>query len=449
MKFLALAALIVGALSAGLWSLRSPSVQPPALPPTPTLPLPAALADAPVGAAVVMWVAQAQARFEPCGCVAGMYGGLMRRAVLTARLPAQRVLSCELAGWSGGGSSHELLRSRYYLRGLAAAGVDAVALGSSEIALGAQSLGPQLAEAGLLGLPVLCANLDGAAGCLPAVVVTVAGRSCLVTAVAPADAAGPGLTLRDPVEAVTTQATEAARRGLDLVILTDLDPEACKALARAVPQAALILGGRAEHPSPEPVAVGQVRVLWGGNHGKVLGSWAWGEAAAAVELLHDKLPEDAGQRAILGSYQRALAEAAFDMAASGGLRALGSASVVGSPACLSCHQNAALAHQKSRHRQAFASLERKGYQSDPDCLRCHVTALGEGGYRRGIPVFAEVGCEACHGPGSVHTTAALAGRPADGRLPKLSPATCVGCHDAENSPHFAYPSYWPRILHGP
>ena len=447
MKALAIATAIIGVVI-GLWLLRPAPPPPPILPPAiPKLALPAALADAPAGSAVVMWVAEAKARFEPCGCVAGMHGGLMRRAVLTGRLPAERVLSCELGGWIGGSRAHELLRSSFYLRGLAAAGVDAVALGAAEIAVGAERLAPLLAEARRLALPLLCANLDGAA-CAPSVTVSVASRRLLVTAVAPPEAAGAGLTLRDPVEAVTVQAAEAARLGLELVILADLTPEACKALARAVPQAALIVGGRSEHPSPEPVAIGAVRVLWAGNHGKVLGSWAWGETVAAFELLHDKLPEDPLQRSLLGSYQQALAGSDFTVDDDGGMSPLGQASLAGSASCLACHANAATVHNASRHHHALASLERKGYQHDPDCLRCHVTGLGEGGYRRGEPRFAEVSCESCHGPGSAHNAAAQAGHPANAPMPQLSAATCVGCHDAENSPAFTYPEYWPRILHG-
>lgn len=447
MKRLAIVAAVL-AIAWGVWSLRSAPPPPPApaaMTP-PSLPVPAALADAPAGTAVVMWVAEAKARFEPCGCVAGMHGGLMRRAVMTARLPRERVLSCELGGWIGGGRAHELLRSSFYLRGLAAAGVDAVALGAAEIAVGAEGLAPLLAEARQLGLPLLCANLDGA-GCAAAVAVDVASRRCLVTAVAPPEAAGAGLTVRDPIEAVAMQAAEAVRLGRELVVLADLAPDACKALARAVPQATLIIGGRSEHPSPEPVAIGAVRVLWAGNHGKVLGSWAWGEPAAAFELLHDKLPEDAAQRTLLGAYQLALAGTDFT-GDGGGMRALGQAALAGSASCLDCHANAAAVHAASRHHHALASLQRKGYQHDPDCLRCHVTGLGEGGYRRGDAVFVEVGCEACHGPGSTHNAAARAGRAADAPMPQLSAATCVVCHDAENSPAFAFPAYWTRIQHG-
>lgn len=426
------AALVAAAL---LWP--RPAAPPAAPPPDrPALPLPAAIADAPVDAPVVMWVAQAKARFEPCGCVAGMHGGLMRRASLTARLPRSRAISLELGGWSGGSLPHEQLRSRHYLRGLAGAGIGAVAVGEAEAGLGRERFAELAAEAAALRLPLLSANLD-----LPGVAaltrLTAGGRRFAVTAVV--SAAVPGA--RDPVEALAAAA--AAAGGEPLICLADLDADGCRALARAVPQLALVLGGRADHPSPEPVAIGPVRVLWAGNHGKVLGSWAWGQPAAAFELLADTLPEDPPSRALLAAYQRDLAAGSYDgPGTAGGLRALGGGGGwTGSAACMACHQDAHRVHAGSLHRQAFAALERKGYQHDPDCLRCHVTGLGEGGYVRGAAALAEVGCEACHGPGERHVRDLAP-------MPRLSPASCVACHDAENSPRFDHAVYWPRVLHG-
>ena len=51
--------------------------------------------------------------------------------------------------------------------------------------------------------------------------------------------------------------------------------------------------------------------------------------------------------------------------------------------------------------------------------------------------FKAVQCEACHGP--------MGGHPDDGKKPPaVTIDTCTGCHDAANSPEFAFGSYLQR-----
>jgi hypothetical protein len=98
----------------------------------------------------------------------------------------------------------------------------------------------------------------------------------------------------------------------------------------------------------------------------------------------------------------------------------------------------------------MASLEKRGYQRDPDCLRCHVVGFGlPDGWRRKDPRpdLAQVGCDSCHGRGSIHNAERQAGRPSSGSLTPVTPALCTRCHDAENSPKFVYAEYWERIRH--
>jgi predicted CXXCH cytochrome family protein len=54
-----------------------------------------------------------------------------------------------------------------------------------------------------------------------------------------------------------------------------------------------------------------------------------------------------------------------------------------------------------------------------------------------------VGCENCHGPGSIHV---VDGTTKSVLRPKPGPNVCVGCHTAENSIHFDYATYLPRVL---
>lgn len=410
--------------------------------------LPAALAgDGPL----VGWSADTRARFEPCGCVAGMYGGLSRRAALLARVAPGRLLAFELGGWSAGAADHERLRTEAYLRGLATAGIAALGLGRREVALGAEALAAHLTAAHAAGLPVVAANVarsDGAAFAEALTRVRAGGRTFAVTSVAPADARGAGLVVRDPADAL---ASLAARAGADpLIVLADLDEAGLVELARAAPAVALVIGGAVGSPSDKPLMVGAVRVVHAANHGKVAGWWAWGADACHYELIADALPQQPALAALAAGHQRRLGEVAL-LADVAQAPAPGAATYAGPAACTPCHAQAAQVHGASRHARAFAALERKAHQHDPDCLRCHVTGLDRaGGFRRKQPgpALDAVTCEACHGPASLHVAAALRGEARSAPLIPVSPASCATCHDAENSPKFRYQDYWPRIVHG-
>ena len=392
----------------------------------------------------VVWTVDTASRFEPCGCTAGMMGGLIRRATQTPPPGHPDTLSLEGGGWSSGSEDHHRLRTAAYLAALPGAGVQAVGLGAREVALGADVLEPLVAAA---PQPVVCANLrtaDGRPVGRPLVRLTAGGTRYAVTGVVADGLTGPGgLRANDPSEAVAALAGEA---GSDpLLVIADLDEAGMTALARRVPSIAIIVGGAVATPTGQPLVVGRTRIIAQANHGKALGRWTVGSDACQFTLLVDTLPKDPGQEANARALQDLLARTA--LAADRPVPAVaGQPTYVGSQACAACHPAAAQTHAASAHAHAHDVLVTKGMAMDPDCLRCHVTGLGQpGGWYRRDPrqTLAAVGCESCHGPGSAHVAKA-------GREPLLpvTPATCITCHDAENSPRFAYPAYWSRIAHG-
>ena len=77
----------------------------------------------------------------------------------------------------------------------------------------------------------------------------------------------------------------------------------------------------------------------------------------------------------------------------------------------------------------------------PEQNRSHAAGK-EAGHVDAHPAGTTVQCESCHGPGSLHSE-----EPSDLPLAKGNqPRDCVGCHDPENSPHFAFESYLEQIL---
>lgn len=153
---------------------------------------------------------------------------------------------------------------------------------------------------------------------------------------------------------------------------------------------------------------------------------------------------------------------------------------IGTEKCKMCHKSAKKGAQykiwtEGPHAKAFETLKSekalevakgKGIEGNPwetpECLQCHVTGFGHGGYEvkdeafwdekteKGKPIKAvkrmgglqAVGCEACHGPGSKYKSikvkkAIAAGEMDAASVGLLTPneATCQKCHN-ESSPTF-------------
>ncbi|MHB8872634.1 MAG: multiheme c-type cytochrome [Myxococcaceae bacterium] len=123
----------------------------------------------------------------------------------------------------------------------------------------------------------------------------------------------------------------------------------------------------------------------------------------------------------------------------------GEAAFVGNEPCRACHAAAFWVWEASKHAVAYQTLERDGKHLDLDCVRCHVTGADRpGGVCRLDRVEGRkgVGCESCHGPGSLHASAPSKqniGVPHEERA-------CLGCHDPENSRHFELGSFTNQIV---
>ena len=125
--------------------------------------------------------------------------------------------------------------------------------------------------------------------------------------------------------------------------------------------------------------------------------------------------------------------------------AKGNAAFVGNQSCQECHKESFPVWEKSKHSHAWETLEDAGKQFHLNCVGCHVTGYEQpGGVCRLDKVAGreDVGCESCHGPGSLHaeepSTENIVAKPGE--------ALCVTCHNPENSPHFDFATYLPKVL---
>lgn len=115
---------------------------------------------------------------------------------------------------------------------------------------------------------------------------------------------------------------------------------------------------------------------------------------------------------------------------------------VGSETCADCHDaeyESFRAHSKKAHSYASVVTMRKGlteaeYQ---ECLQCHATGYGQpGGFvsEKETPQLQNLGCESCHGPGSLHADSG----DAYDIIGDLAPEDCERCHNPERVANFKF-----------
>lgn len=128
--------------------------------------------------------------------------------------------------------------------------------------------------------------------------------------------------------------------------------------------------------------------------------------------------------------------------------AKGQASYVGNDACSDCHQEQVDFWKTTVHAKAWDTLVKRGQQFDYECINCHVTGweMPGGSTMAKNDTLRDVGCETCHGPGSIHVAKgglekpfAIARKPADN--------LCANqCHTTEHSDTFDHTPYLRDIV---
>jgi len=114
----------------------------------------------------------------------------------------------------------------------------------------------------------------------------------------------------------------------------------------------------------------------------------------------------------------------------------GQASYIGVEACTSCHDDERKVWDKTTHAHAYATLEKDFKEFNLDCVSCHVTGYGKpgGSTVAFVDKLKDVGCEECHGPGSLH---AKAPQKKDLIILKPDPQSCVmQCHHPPHVENF-------------
>jgi hypothetical protein len=365
------------------------------------------------------------------------------------------VILADAGGAPGGTSPYHRAKFEAILRGERAMGLDAHNVGGPEAALGADYLRRAAREA---GVTLVCANARDAAGAPlaePLRVVERGGRRVALAGVLSRRYAAPGLAIDDPKEALLRAAADAKGRYDSLVVLTYAPEEELRQLAAELPEADAVIGGPSGQSLP-PKAVGPTVLASATNKGKFLvrlnadGAGPRTAWSGEVVEMGPGLADDPDQRENLRDYQAVLAGRDFAAGETGLAPALPAGvpeqyRLAGDAACAGCHRDDRTAWESSKHAGAWHTLVARDFQVDPACQQCHTTGYGlPGGFvsAKRSEAATAVGCESCHGPSLAHA------RDPKKRTPFAASDQCVGCHDRENSPQFAYDAYWPRVRHG-
>ncbi len=124
----------------------------------------------------------------------------------------------------------------------------------------------------------------------------------------------------------------------------------------------------------------------------------------------------------------------------------GQAAYTGTEACRECHPEAYTLWSQTRHAQAWRTLVERGKQADLTCVGCHAVGFRQpGGFCRLVDgkALRDVGCEDCHGPGSLHVAA---GDPSHIALGQSERICSEQCHVPEHSDQFQYETYRAAIV---
>jgi hypothetical protein len=426
-------------------------------------------APAPADVAV-FFISDTRGRLVPCGCFSGQYGGLTRLKTILNGTDAASSIRLDVGDAIRGVEDYNLIEYKYMLQAYAAMRFDALNLGQREAQLSAEQLRSLKQQS---PVTLISANLldekTGAPVCEPWKIIQRGRFRIALLGVMdsriPNENLGKGLAV-EKIEVTLGKVLPELKQKADAIILVAFtDEPTLSRLAQDFYELDMILGGKVSQPSQKLEKENRSLVLYTANEGRALGvlrAKISGRGKIApidheIRLLEDKIPEDEGIRALADGYRDEIRHARLAVDDPANLQAnmvpgvKSAASYVGSQGCVGCHASAAKVWQDSGHAGAMEALVNKKADADPNCLACHTVGFGSpSGYRREFAgrKLADVGCESCHGPGSLHVDQHQNQLPVTFKFRPLGAGDCQNCHFGEFSRPFDWNRFWPHIQHG-
>ena len=409
-------------------------------------------------------------RLVPCGCFTGQFGGLTRLKTALDGGSQTNELRLDVGDAIGGKEDFHLIEYRKILDAYALMRFDAMNIGQREARL---PLAELLKLKQSSPVPILSANLLDKATGKPVfethrLVRRGAKTIAIVGLLDPrglGEDLGAGLVV-ETMEAVLPRVLPGLRATADLVIVLAFTDEATLTrLAQEFYEIDVLLGGKVAQPSQKLARENRSLIYFVTNESRALG-WlrlrlsGRGRVEALADdvvLLHDRIPQSREIESMAAAYRQQVRAMKLAVDSPETLRDDAVPGVrtantyAGSGACFECHADETAVWKHSGHARAFATLARRQAEADPKCIECHTVGFGTvSGYRRtfGGSKLADVGCESCHGPGSLHVRQQNGDKTVNFRFRPLGAGDCLKCHHGEFSRPFDWEKFWPPVAHG-
>jgi hypothetical protein len=384
-----------------------------------------------------------------------------------------------------GGPEESRIRFSVALKALELMGYDALALSASDLKLGVGEVLVRLLNHQGDRLKVVAANITPDPGLglgkrlVPAVRTAAGPIKIGITAVVDKQSftklndpeKDAMLTFRDPDEALNDILPDLERDTHMQVLMVQGSADSARKLAEAHPGFEIVVATSEFTDPPQDAEVlndGKTQLIAVGRKGQYVGVVGLyqdparkfryqrvelglrfnGKTEAMRKLIDEDFQAELKQAGALESYPRhafVYADTPAD------------ATFVGAETCKQCHPRTFEHWAGTGHAHAFESLSadpKRNRTFDPQCVNCHTVGFEyNGGFVTAAttPQFKGVQCENCHGPASLHIAeptndfyrAALRRSAAD----EDKNQRCVKCHTEDDSPHFEFAKYWPKVAH--
>jgi hypothetical protein len=271
-----------------------------------------------------------------------------------------------------------------------------------------------------------------------------------------------GFVIHDPLAAAKAALAEVYDKADVTVIVGYLKRGTAMKLAQQNPDLDLIINSDGSGVTLDPLQINNTLIVYANKETKHLGELRfYTDEEGVIDRftnryveLDEIIPDDPQlakmtkqARREIGDLQTRMAEAeAEKVAARIAKEGEPKSPYVTAETCGKCHVAEYKQWQNTRHAQAFAGLEKRQRPYDAACVGCHSVGYQQQGFIniKATPKFANVQCDSCHGPGAEHSA-----NPVKGKYPTpAAPASCMACHDRDNSPDFVFAKYWPVVGHG-